>query len=183
MYPINDQSFGIGIGRYPEDIYDGVGTSRGNPWSHPFMMIHELIVYRFLCTSAAAEIVYLTALDALKNQSLLTDPLSQSFYQRFLPSISPGEYSFNTTEFNTVLRGMITFGDSFLSTVQQHAFQNGSISEEFDRSCPLNLISLLRYIDVVGQVHGVLCWGQGFDVVVCRLSNCFGFATEAGECG
>jgi len=136
MYPINDQSFGIGIGRYPEDIYDGVGTSRGNPWSHPFMMIHELIVYRFLCTSAAAEIVYLTALDALKNQSLLTDPLSQSFYQRFLPSISPGEYSFNTTEFNTVLRGMITFGDSFLSTVQQHAFQNGSISEEFDRSCP-----------------------------------------------
>lgn len=91
------------------------------------------LIGRFLCTSAAAEIVYLTAIDALTNQSLLTDPLSLPFYQRFLPSISPGQYSFNSTEFNAVVSGMISFGDSFLSTVQQHSFQNGSISEEFDR--------------------------------------------------
>jgi len=77
--------------------------------------------------------VYLTAIDALNNQSLLTDSLSLPFYQRFLPSISPGQYSFNSTQFNAVVSGMISFGDSFLSTVQQHAFQNGSISEEFDR--------------------------------------------------
>lgn len=42
LYPINKQSppyyrederlRGVGIGRYPEDIYDGVGTSAGNPW-------------------------------------------------------------------------------------------------------------------------------------------------------
>jgi hypothetical protein len=91
------------------------------------------LIRRFLCTSAAAEIVYLTAIDAFTNQSLLADPLSLPFYQRFLPSISPGQYSFNSTEFNAVVSGMITFGDSFLSTVQQHSFQNGSISEEFDR--------------------------------------------------
>lgn len=35
LYPINTQSVGVGIGRYPEDIYNGVGTSQGNPWCFP----------------------------------------------------------------------------------------------------------------------------------------------------
>ncbi len=33
LYPINrDRSVGVGIGRYPEDVYDGVGFDGGNPW-------------------------------------------------------------------------------------------------------------------------------------------------------
>ncbi|KAJ2539226.1 hypothetical protein EV175_006370 [Coemansia sp. RSA 1933] len=39
---------GAAVGRYPEDVYDGVGTSRGNPWS--------------LVTSALAEYHYRLAL-------------------------------------------------------------------------------------------------------------------------
>jgi hypothetical protein len=89
--------------------------------------------YRFLCTSAAAELVYLTALSAVNNRSLQTTSLSNTFYQRFLPSISEGIYPINSSEFSTLLSGLIAFGDSFLATVQQHAFENGSISEEFDR--------------------------------------------------
>lgn len=44
-----------------------------------------------------------------------------------------GIYPQNSSEYDIILNGMITFADSFLSTVQQHAFENGSISEEFDR--------------------------------------------------
>lgn len=39
-YPINQANPG-GIGRYPEDVYDGIGVSQGNPW--------------FLTTAAMAE--------------------------------------------------------------------------------------------------------------------------------
>jgi glucoamylase len=130
MYPVNSQSVGIGIGRYPEDVYNGVSDSEGNPW----LALSCQSKRRFLCTSAAAETIYLTALDAVNNQSVETTSLSVPFYQRFLPSISVGTYPANSSEFTTILDGMITFGDSFLSTVQQHAFENGSISEEFDRS-------------------------------------------------
>lgn len=35
---------GIPVGRYPEDVYDGVGTSLGNPW--------------YLATSAMAEVCH-----------------------------------------------------------------------------------------------------------------------------
>jgi len=120
MYPVNNQSVGIGIGRYPEDKWDGYDSnSVGNPW--------------FLCTSAAAEVVYLTALEALRNQSILTTNLSVLFYSRFLPSVSVGTYPQNSWEYETLLSGLITFGDSFLGNVQQHAFTNGSLSEEFDR--------------------------------------------------
>ena len=88
---------------------------------------------RFLCTSAAAEVVYLTALEALTNGSFEITPLSNIFYRRFLPNIAVGNFPLNSSEFLTLWTKMVQFGDSFLSTVQQHAFQNGSISEEFDR--------------------------------------------------
>lgn len=100
---------------------------------------------RFLCTSAAAEIIYLTALDAVNNQSIQVTSLSNPFYQRFVPSISAGTYPLNSSEFAEIVYGMITFGDSFLSTVQQHAFENGSISEEFDRYV-ISVPCLFRYI-------------------------------------
>jgi len=33
LYPINANGPGIGIGRYPEDLYDGIDSAtRGNPW-------------------------------------------------------------------------------------------------------------------------------------------------------
>ncbi|KAJ3023923.1 Glucoamylase, intracellular sporulation-specific [Thoreauomyces humboldtii] len=44
LYPINGRNLPPALGRYPEDLYDGYGTSRGNPW--------------FLTTLAAAELLY-----------------------------------------------------------------------------------------------------------------------------
>jgi glucoamylase len=96
-------------------------------------IIPPVLIDRFLCTAAAAEVVYLTALEAVTNESLQTTSLSNVFYSRFLPSISAGIFPQNSSEYVSILSGMVTFADSFLSTVQQHAFQNGSISEEFDR--------------------------------------------------
>jgi glucoamylase len=47
LYSINSgiaSWLGTAIGRYPEDTYNGVGNSEGNPW--------------FLCTNAFAELYY-----------------------------------------------------------------------------------------------------------------------------
>jgi hypothetical protein len=74
-------------------------------------MVHSLATgfnRRFLCTSAAAEVVYLTALEALNNQSILTTNLSVLFYSRFLPSVSVGTYPQNSWEYDTILSGLIT---------------------------------------------------------------------------
>ena len=120
-------------------------------------MVHSLATgfnRRFLCTSAAAEVVYLTALEALNNQSILTTNLSVLFYSRFLPSVSVGTYPQNSWEYDTILSGLITFGDSFLATVQQHAFTNGSLSEEFDRYTPFILRIETGMMDIV-PVQGI----------------------------
>lgn len=55
IYPINHQNIAVGtaIGRYPEDVYDGVGMSRANPW--------------VLATMAAAETYYKLSLDHSQN--------------------------------------------------------------------------------------------------------------------
>jgi hypothetical protein len=76
---------------------------------------------------------YITALDAVNNLEIQTTDISLPFYQRFLPSAGVGTYPQNSWEYNVILSGLITFGDSFLATVQQHAYTNGSMSEEFDQ--------------------------------------------------
>jgi len=81
--------------------------------------------------------------------------LSNNFYQRFLPSISEGIYPINSSEFNTLLSGLIVFGDSFLATVQQHVFENGSISEEFDRYVPTPILRLISGMMDILLEHGI----------------------------
>jgi hypothetical protein len=62
-----------------------------------------------------------------------------------------GIYPQNSLEFNTVLSGMVAFGDSFLSTIQQHAFENGSISEEFNRYLLIFYHSFSDMMDTVSE--------------------------------
>jgi len=132
LYPINANGPGIAIGRYPEDLYDGIdSTTRGNPWYYTF---HFELTFRFLCTNAAAEVIYFTVNEMLQNQSLYTDDLTNIFYKRFVPSINGSTtYPANSSEYQTILQGMVTFADSFMATVQTHAMTNGSLNEEFDR--------------------------------------------------
>ncbi|KAF9739318.1 hypothetical protein PMIN06_000990 [Paraphaeosphaeria minitans] len=116
---------GVGIGRYPEDVYDGYTTSIGHPW--------------FLCTSSAAEVLYRTASHLSVSASLTTTPLNIDFYAALLTASASPEISVNTTytaddePFQTVVERLRHIGDEFLDVVKTHVDAEGSMSEQFDR--------------------------------------------------
>jgi len=109
----------VGVGRYAEDVYDGVGTSKGNPW--------------FLCTSAAAEVLYDAINTFEANKEVQVTNVSLDFFKQFSSGVTAGSYGSSSTQFSTLTKGMKTMADGFQSIVQTHAYQNGSLSEEFNR--------------------------------------------------
>jgi len=116
---------GVGIGRYPEDVYDGYATSTGHPW--------------FLCTSSAAEVLYRTASHLSDSGSLTTTPLNIDFYSALVSATSSPRLSVNTTyttndeAFKLVVERLQHMGDEFLGVVQKHVDAEGSMSEQFDK--------------------------------------------------
>jgi len=140
-FPLNRQSpqapaspqtspfHGTALGRYPEDIYDGYGTSRagGNPW--------------FLCTSSAASILYHTASHLSTSSNLTITPTSLPFYTALFASSSPSLLpvptgSFGPTHplFHAAIHHLTTAGDQFLAVVNAHVDADGAMSEQFDRA-------------------------------------------------
>lgn len=117
---------GVGLGRYPEDIYDGYGTSNrgGNPW--------------FLCTSSAAEVLYRTATQATSTSNLTISPIGMPFYEALLASSSltpePGvTYGPSDAVYHSVIERLKLIGDEFLEIVKMHVDGAGAMSEQFDR--------------------------------------------------
>jgi glucoamylase len=116
---------GTGIGRYPEDVYDGYGTSNrgGNPW--------------FLCTSSAAEILYRTASHISTSTNLTITPLGLPFYESLLATssldVQVGTFGPSDALYNSVIERLRTAGDDFLEVVKSHVDVEGSMSEQFDR--------------------------------------------------
>lgn len=135
LYPVNHQranlNLGVALGRYPEDVYDGVGTSEGNPW--------------FLATSAAAEVLYkliwrydnlqrdvVIPLDGWTSEfwSLIFDTVDFTLkdsenWQLVLPYHSPA--------YNQTMISLFTLGDSFLDKVREHVSDEGEMSEQFNK--------------------------------------------------
>jgi glucoamylase len=117
-----------GIGRYPEDTYDGVSTaSKGNPW--------------FLATAALAELCYRAADDWAKAGQLVVTPLNRPFLVRAIQAegiavtVNPGDViGQNDARFKPILRAVCELGDGFLRRIRNHCDQqNGSLSEQFHR--------------------------------------------------
>lgn len=123
LYAINSASGapGVAIGRYPEDVYDGVGTSTANPW--------------FICTLTTAEVLFTAAKGFATTGKITVSSLTQTFFKQFLSTATAGTtYSSGSTEFSTLISGLNTYGDSFVAVAQLHAATNGSLSEQFGRS-------------------------------------------------
>jgi glucoamylase len=139
-FPINNQSHvnedtpskgyavfeGVGLGRYPEDVYDGYGTSArgGNPW--------------FLCTSSAAEVLYHTAAHLTTTSNLTITPLGLPFYTALLAtsSFAPEEgatYGPSDAIFHSIVERLKLIGDEFLKVVKIHVDDQGAMSEQFDQ--------------------------------------------------
>lgn len=121
LYPLNQQlekGLGTSIGRYPEDIYDGYGTSAGNPW--------------FIATAAFAELYYL-AIKEWEQSGVVINNINRPFFQRMTHPFPKGYYEPGSFELNTLINSTKQSADLFLATIQYHQHRNGSISEQFDR--------------------------------------------------
>lgn len=128
----NASAVGIAVGRYPEDVYNGVGTSLGNPW--------------FLCTSTVAHTLYLLAdylhtrpADFQLHITSATLPLYAPFLADFDCSTTAGSpfacvVHRSSPRYTALVSALVSFGDSFLDVVREHHDQNtGDMSEQFSR--------------------------------------------------
>lgn len=114
---------GVGIGRYPEDNYDGLGRSWGNPW--------------FISTSAVAQTVY-TIANYLQSQDewfLLNTterPLISPFFNQFING-SDFVLSRSDPEYAALVNDLLVYGDSFMDVMREHVSLEGDMSEQFSR--------------------------------------------------
>ncbi|RVD85500.1 uncharacterized protein DFL_003821 [Arthrobotrys flagrans] len=113
---------GIPIGRYPEDVYDGVGTSRGNPW--------------YLTTSAMAELFYKAAAEFQAVDQITVTPTTEAFWKYFAPPADATlnrKYTSRSHTFKEMVRALQGWGDMWMRTVKYWAPQDGRFPEEYDR--------------------------------------------------
>ncbi|KAL3494141.1 Six-hairpin glycosidase-like protein [Aspergillus germanicus] len=104
----------VAVGRYPEDVYFG-----GNPW--------------FLCTLAAAEQLYDALYQWDRLESIEVDSVSLPFFQALHSPTVPGSYSSSSETYSQLVDAVRTYADGFLRIVQNFAWNNGSLSEQFSR--------------------------------------------------
>ncbi len=113
---------GPGIGRYPEDRYDGYRTdSKGNPW--------------FLATHAMAEYLLRLRGELIARGSLVVTDLSRPFYEELLKT------SFSTKKrlqagdpnYEAALVALQERSDAFIRRAKFHTGVAGSQSEQFNR--------------------------------------------------
>lgn len=126
LYPINSHQqskkhLSTCIGRYPEDIYDGYGTSVGNPW--------------FLATAAYTELYYL-AIQEWKQSGISVNSISRGFFNRMMGGtvmVQDGDYDPESETVKMLVKKTREAADKFLATIQYHQANNGSMSEQYDR--------------------------------------------------
>lgn len=133
LYPINHYraklNQGIALGRYPEDLYDGNGTSEGNPW--------------FLATSAASELLYKFIIKLYSKKQNIIIPLNPQ-KSTFWSLILNGNYHsndyqgyiiipFGSNAFKQVTSTIFKYSDSFLDNLREHVSDLGEMSEQFNK--------------------------------------------------
>ncbi|ANZ77274.1 BA75_04746T0 [Komagataella pastoris] len=131
-YPLNQGriapglAIGMALGRYPEDTYNGVGTSEGNPW--------------FISTSSAGELIYkLLYLQYKYQQDFVIDSSNREFYEMFLdlPKDSASgiqiRIPFGSDTYRALSASLIQYADSFLDVIREHVDNEGQMSEQFNR--------------------------------------------------
>lgn len=135
-YPLNAgrraNGQAVALGRYDEDVYDGVHMSVAHPW--------------YLCTLGAAEFLFLLVSDltAMSRSPTPTTmlpltPLLHSTLTRLLPTLNPPLPAVNSAlspsdpAFKALVCGLLALGDSFIAIVQEFVGQGGHLSEQFER--------------------------------------------------
>ncbi|GAA5889397.1 hypothetical protein JCM6882_000731 [Rhodosporidiobolus microsporus] len=135
LYPLNkgrrEKGEAVALGRYPEDVYDGVGVTIAHPW--------------YLCTSGAAEFLYLLISDLASLSSTSSThtvhitPLLHRSLTSLLPTLDPPLPAPGSTldpsspALTALAHGLFSLADSFLSVVQEYVGVDGQLSEQFER--------------------------------------------------
>ncbi|KAF2083690.1 glycoside hydrolase family 15 protein [Saccharata proteae CBS 121410] len=125
---------GVGIGRYPEDVYTGTGTADhgGNPW--------------FLCTASVSELLYRVAAHLSQTNTLHVSGPAHPFWRALVcrshsdaacpAGLTPKAgmvYEKGDPVFEAAVQRLREVGDGFLDVVKRHADGTGALSEQFDR--------------------------------------------------
>lgn len=122
-----------GVGRYPEDAYDGYASPHpgaGNPW--------------FLCTSSVAEILFRTSAHLNATGSVAVSEDGWAFWHGLLCPSSEKDCPLSwdrkrytagdgTGVVELAQQRLKAVGDGFLAVVKRHAKGDGALSEQFDR--------------------------------------------------
>jgi len=121
LYSINQSGpEGIGIGRYPEDKYDGYSSSgEGNPW--------------ILITNGFAEFYYRLASRYEQRGMLTISSLNQAFFKDLGFDFSPGVFRKDQPLFQKVVERLRSEGNQYLIRVKYHVDSDGQMSEQMNR--------------------------------------------------
>lgn len=118
LHPLKADQRGTGIGRYIEDVYDGVGFDGGNPW--------------FICIASVAEVFYSAIAHFIAERSFQITERNLPFFQLMDPTAAIGPSTFPDTLFNATMVWMFDYADSYLDVIRTHATPEGRLSEQFD---------------------------------------------------
>ncbi|WWC92710.1 uncharacterized protein L201_007669 [Kwoniella dendrophila CBS 6074] len=113
---------GWALGRYREDVYDGVGKSIANPWH--------------ICTNAVAESFYLMEKEHFIQGYLETTNITRAFWSAvFGETIKQGSrYNIGEVKFDEGLKALRRIGDAFLNVSRSAIMESdGRMSEQIDK--------------------------------------------------
>lgn len=110
-----------GLGRYAEDVYNGNGEGRGNPW--------------FLATHAMAEYLLSLSGELKRAGSLQVNDLTRPFYQDLVSQrlVNKRRSVRGDPTFTEVLAGLKSKSDAYIRRSRYHTDASGSQAEQFNR--------------------------------------------------
>ena len=139
LFPINQRNvdgdglaLAPGIGRYPEDRYDGVTNSQGHGW--------------FIATAALAELHYRAALGFAKAGRVEINAQNRAFFASLpgslVATLTGGQERFtkdvvvksSQDSFRAVINALLESGDQYVARIRHHANLVGELDEQFDRN-------------------------------------------------
>ncbi|HEY7779983.1 MAG TPA: glycoside hydrolase family 15 protein [Ktedonobacterales bacterium] len=155
---------GFGLGRFPEDANDGVGSTGGNPWP--------------LTTLWGAQFYYRLAqeLDATERaqpgRALLTDPRQSTFLNRVAGAeVVATDHPLALGVWRErLLPALVAAGDGYLNFVVHHVPLDGGVTEQIDRD--------------TGQPRGAPCLSWALAELIGTIAvreDVYGLVERGGE--
>ncbi len=122
IYPVNHNANypATAIGRYPEDKYDGNGTSEGNPW--------------FLITMGFGELLHKAASEFQRKGRIDITPINQAFFKSIgVKAAVRSQFPAKDPVFVEIISRLKGRGDEYISRAGFHGTKDGRFSEQINR--------------------------------------------------